>query len=119
MKKRKEKKRIFLVCSSMSSFTSRSQTDRRFWAASPQTGVARPAADLTLPCRGGQEASVTDSVFLGKLFVHTRTINQHVVLSHDRWLFDFVGNGLTTQILFHSQEKEKKAKIIMCERNKM
>ena len=109
MKKReKKKKRIFLVCSSMSSFTSRSQTDGRLWAASPQTGVARPAADLTLPCRGGQEASVTDSVFLGKLFVHTRTINQHVVLSHDRWLFDFVGNGLTTQILFHSQEKEKK-----------
>ena len=118
MKKRKKKKD--LSCLFLHEFFRfPSQTDGRFWAASPQTGVARPAADLTLPCRGGQEASVTDSVFLGKLFVHTRTINQHVVLSHDRWLFDFMGNGLTTQILFHSQEKKKKAIIIMCERNKM
>ena len=80
-KKKKKKDLLCLFLHELLGFPS--QTNWRFWAASPQTGVARPAADLTLPCRGGQEASVTDGVFLGKSFVHTRTINQRVGLSHD------------------------------------
>lgn len=92
------------------------QTDWRFWAAGPQTGVARLAADLILPpaADGGLEALLTENIFMGKLFVHTWTVNQHVVLSYDG--FWFCGKCLTTQILFHSQEKTM---IIMCERKKM
>ena len=115
--KKEKKKRIFLVCSSMSSFASRPRPTGGFGQQALRQEW--PGQSLTSPYPAeGAKRPVTDSVFLGKLFVHTRTINQHVVLSHDRWLFDFMGNGLTTQILFHSQEK-KKAIIIMCERNKM
>lgn len=94
------------------------QTDWRFRATGPQTGVARPAADLIPPPAaegGGKHWLQTTFLWASKLCVRTRTVNQHVLLSCNG--FWFCGKCLTTQILFRSQEK--KIIIIMCEGNKM
>lgn len=63
--------------------------------------------------RGRREHAETDDIFLGTLVVGSWTLSQHIVLScHGFWL---CGKCLTTQILFHSQEKKS---LIVCEVNK-